>query len=129
MDILLVLNTMRHGNQQRVRYIWERFLLCSLFETRLLIQIFLFFSIAFTIITIILSITVIIIRCISLCTINPVKHNTSQGWGETPLYLAVALSQGLTLLLLNSNACHVDILDTLRSNGGIGDSITFEATV
>ena len=42
--------------------------------------------------------------------------------------MAVALSQGLTLLLLDSNACHVDILDTLRNNGGIGDSITFEAT-
>ena len=77
---------------------------------------------AFSIITFILAISVIVIHCISVCTINPERVST-HGW-DSPLYLLTAFCQGMTLIIFSSNACHSDILSGL-GEAGIG-SVLFE---
>lgn len=73
----------------------------------------------------ILAIIVIVVQCISLCTINPMKVS-ARPW-NTILYFLTALFQGLTLLILDSAACDSSVLQGLGDINGIGD-IQFEET-
>lgn len=65
-------------------------------------------AMAFSVITTVLGILVFIVSVISACTTgtgnNPDNKPVTFGW-MAPCYLLTAICQGLTLLLLNSNAC------------------------
>ena len=61
---------------------------------------------AFSTLAFIFAIIVLVAACMSLCGTNPGKTYV---W-EAPVYLMTAIFEGLTLLLLNSNACKVNTM-------------------
>eukprot|EP00581_Thalassiosira_minuscula_P009426 CAMPEP_0183707732 /NCGR_PEP_ID=MMETSP0737-20130205/4225_1 /TAXON_ID=385413 /ORGANISM="Thalassiosira miniscula, Strain CCMP1093" /LENGTH=219 /DNA_ID=CAMNT_0025935461 /DNA_START=146 /DNA_END=802 /DNA_ORIENTATION=- len=63
---------------------------------------------AFSVLTFIFSIIVLVTACVSACAIAGTGRITF-AW-EAPVFLMVALFQGLTLLLLNSNVCKNNLL-------------------
>jgi len=77
---------------------------------------------AFSILTIIFAIIILVAICISACANS---RNVTSAW-EAPLYILTAISEGLTLLFLNSNACRKDFLvqidETALNNLGAGVS-------
>lgn len=81
---------------------------------------------AFSILAFISAIIVLIAACMSLCGSNPGK---SYVW-EAPVYAMTAFFQGLTLLLLNSNACNgntmVQSLDPSLSNVTFPDTCSMD---
>lgn len=77
---------------------------------------------AFSVIAFVLSIIMIVAACVSACATNTIDydrgHTRTQSWAA-PVYLLLAISEGLTLLLLNSNACKNNIFRLLENLGGL----------
>ena len=59
---------------------------------------------AFDVLTIIFAIALIAMKCVEACCLDPDRAPAHKKF-ESPLLLLTALCQGLTLLLLSSNAC------------------------
>mmetsp|Transcript_3986 Transcript_3986/g.6590 ORF Transcript_3986/g.6590 Transcript_3986/m.6590 type:complete len:249 (+) Transcript_3986:112-858(+) len=80
---------------------------------------------AFAIITFIFGVFTLVVGCISSCITNCFSSEngfaTTYGW-QAPLCLFTALSQGLILLILASNACNSKVLI------GLGGRQTWNAT-
>jgi hypothetical protein len=80
---------------------------------------------AFSIITFIFGLFTLISVCVTSCVTNCYSNDdgyaTTHGW-KAPLCFFTAISQGLTLLLLASNACNSKVLF------GLGGRETWDAT-
>lgn len=64
---------------------------------------------AFGIISFILGIVMLVVASISACATSTGQAMLTHVW-EAPAYILTAICQGLTLLLLSSNACNSDVL-------------------
>jgi len=80
---------------------------------------------AFGIIAFILGIAMFVVACISACSTSTGQAMQTPVW-EAPAYILTAICQGLTLLLLSSNACNSDTLVGL--GGPAKNLLTFGET-
>ncbi|KAL9188860.1 hypothetical protein ACHAXT_011350 [Thalassiosira profunda] len=65
---------------------------------------------AFSIMTFIMGFIVLIFSCVFACTIDAEAENVSKQMWVPVLYLVTGLFQGLSLLLLSSNACNDNLV-------------------
>ena len=79
---------------------------------------------AFSVLALIFAVIILVASIIQSCVQDPSKY--SSGW-IAPAYLLTAIFQGLTLLLLNSNACLNNSLVQDLEDGDLQD-ITFPDT-